>query len=77
MKEQSEISCIDSTLACIKSALIYKGIDFRSIFVKSQDGDEYHESIEKVRFIELVTELGAIKTPKENIQKLANFLRLN
>lgn len=89
------MSCIDSTLAGIKAALIYQGIDFRAIFVKSEDGHEYsyhqavektrdgnecqyHEAIGKARFIELVTEVvGAIKTPKDNIQKLANFLRLN
>jgi len=65
--EQSDISCIDITLACIKSALIYKGVDFRAIFVKSRDGDEYHEAVEKARFIEMVAEIGAIKTPKENI----------
>jgi hypothetical protein len=77
--EQSEISFIDDTLACIKSALIYKSTDFREIFVKSKspNGDEYHEAIEKAEFIEKVTEIGAIRTEKEHIQKLANFLRLN
>lgn len=42
--EMEEISDVNHALTCIKSALIYKDIDFRSIFKKTNGTKKIQES---------------------------------
>ena len=72
-----EVTEVEITLSLVKAALIFKGLDFSSIFADASQPSGHTQQLTKELFCQKIAELGAKRVSPEMIRRLANYLALN
>jgi hypothetical protein len=76
-QECREVTEVEITLTLVKASLVFKGLDFSSIFADASQASGLAQQLTKELFCQKITELGAKRVSPEMIRRLGNYLALN